>query len=405
MQIPSLDSFDFNNKTVLVRLDLNSPYDAKKKKIHDDERIMQAPKTIRELVKRRAKVVILAHQGRLGDEDCVSLAQHADLLEKHLGMEIRFVQDTVGEKAKSAIKSLDRSQVLMLENVRFLRDETDEKKALAGESTIVKELSPLANIFVNDAFSVSHRAQASVVGFCKTLPSCFGRLMEKELKAVAKALHEEKNSVLVLGGAKSDECLDILEHNFSQRPQNIYRVLTCGVTGNIFMKAKGIEIGKKSEELIWNKDMFILVNRAARLLQAHKDKILVPSDVAIESGKKRKEVLVGKVPENSGILDVGSRTIKDYNKIIMKAKTVIVKGPAGMYEDARFRKGTKSIFDCVAESKAYSVMGGGDTTEALDELKINKKKISHISLAGGALIEYLCGKSLPGIEAVMKGKR
>jgi phosphoglycerate kinase len=403
--IPTIDSFDFRGKTVLVRVDLNSPYDAKKKKILDDERIKCAPVTIKELVKKKAKIVLLAHQGRQGEEDFISLAQHAKLLEKHLKMPVHFVADVIGEKAKTAIKKMKPGDVLLLDNVRFVKDEEDKEKAKAGKSLIVKELAPLADFFVNDAFSVSHRAQGSVIGFAAVLPSCFGRLMEKELKAVETAFEKEESSVLVLGGAKSEECVNILEHNFNANPKSISHALLCGVTANIFLKAKGIEIGEKSEKLIAEKNLAGLVEKAGKLLEKHSKKIILPKDVAIELDKKRKEVPVTMVPKSAGILDIGSITIKEYEKIIRKAKTIIVKGPAGLYEDKRFRKGTKQLFACVANSKAYSVVGGGDTTEALDILKIDKKKISHISLGGGALITYLSGEPMPGIEAIKTAKQ
>jgi phosphoglycerate kinase len=403
--MPTLDSFDVRGKTILLRLDLNSPYDAKKKRIFDDERIKYAPVTIRELASKNAKTVILAHQGRKGGDDFISLEQHAKLLEKHLKKPVGFVDDVAGEKAKAAIRSMKPGEVLLLDNVRFLDDETDEKKAAEGSSSIVKELAPLSDLFVNDAFSVSHRAHASVIGFASVLPSCFGRLMEKELKSVEKIFEHEESSVLILGGAKSDECIRILDHIFRTNPGIISHTLLCGVTANIFLKASGIEIGKKSEGLIWDKILWNQVEISKELLERHSKKIILPGDVAIESDRKRKEIPVTKVPKDAGILDIGTGTIKKYEKIIRKAKTIIVKGPAGLYEDKRFSKGTKRIFACVAASRAYSVIGGGDTTEALDKLKISKKKISHISLGGGALIDYLSGEPMPGIEVINKGRQ
>src|SRR3989338_5347652 len=338
--IKTLNSIKFRDSTVLVRIDVNSPY--KSGKIIDNERIKDATITILELVKKKARVVLLAHQGRPGEDDFVHLDQHANLLSKHLKRNIKFVPDVIGNEAKSAIRSIKPGGILLLDNVRFVKDEEDEKKAKNGTSMIVKALSPLADFFVNDAFSVSHRAQASVMGF--RIPSCFGRLMEKELNALENT------------------------------------------------RKKKIEEKKLSHD----------IELAKTILARDRGKIILPCDVAIESDGKRKEVAIDKIPRDASILDIGSKTIAMYEKIIHGSRTVIVKGPAGLYEDRRFRKGTKSIFSCVAASKTYSVMGGGDTIEALDELKINKKKISHISLGGGALIEYLSGGSMPGITAIMK---
>ena len=391
--IKTLNSIKFRDSTVLVRIDVNSPY--KSGKIIDNERIKDATITILELVKKKARVVLLAHQGRPGEEDFVHLDQHANLLSKHLKRNIKFVPDVIGNEAKSAIRSIKPGGILLLDNVRFVKDEEDEKKAKNGTSMIVKALSPLADFFVNDAFSVSHRAQASVMGF--RIPSCFGRLMEKELNALENT-RKKKKFLLVLGGAKSTECIDILEHNLSY----ISHAILSGITANIFLKASGLSIGHGSEKIIEEKKLSHDIELAKTILARGGGKIILPCDVAIESDGKRKEVAIDKIPRDASILDIGSKTIAMYEKIIHGSRTVIVKGPAGLYEDRRFRKGTKSIFSCVAASKTYSVMGGGDTIEALDELKINKKKISHISLGGGALIEYLSGGSMPGITAIMK---
>ncbi|MCX6815883.1 MAG: phosphoglycerate kinase [Candidatus Aenigmarchaeota archaeon] len=385
-------------KTVLVRVDLNSTYD---RKILDNERFAGAETTIKELIRKNAKVVLLAHQGRAGEKDFLPLNQHAKILSRYIGKKVIFVPDVIGAKAKKAIKNLRPGDVLLLNNVRFVKDEEDEKKALASKSSIVKALAPLADIFVNDAFSVSHRAQASVVGFAR-LPCCFGRLMQEEIESVKKVFGLPGPHVFILGGAKSDDCIGILEHILKTNPQSIAHALTCGVTANIFMKAKGMKIGKKSEELIKKKKLEDQIGYARNILKKYSSKIILPEDVAIESKKKRIEVPIKKIPADAQILDIGNVTIKKYKKIITAAKTIVVKGPAGLYEDKRFSKGTKELFDCVAKSRAFSIIGGGDTTQALNKLKISRKKFSHVSLGGGALITYLSGKSMPGIDVILK---
>ena len=228
----TLDDVDVENKVVLVRVDINSPVDEKTKEVLDNERIREHSKTIKELAERGAKVVVLAHQGRKGDPDFISLEQHAKLLEKYVGRKVEFVPDIIGEKAKQKIKSLKKGEILLLDNVRFLEEETKELSPEEhAKSNLVKELSKLAEIFVLDAFSASHRSHASIVGFAHVLPTYAGRVMEKELISQEKALNPLGMNVFVLGGAKPDDCLNIIEYMFKNKPGSIEKVLTCGTVG------------------------------------------------------------------------------------------------------------------------------------------------------------------------------
>ncbi|MEM4633691.1 MAG: phosphoglycerate kinase [Candidatus Anstonellaceae archaeon] len=391
----TLDSADFSGKTVFVRADLNCPVDEKTLRIEKSERISAHAKTIRELSDMGAKVVVLAHQGRKGDYDCISLSQHCIFLGEEVQKPVKFVDDVCGEKAKSAISSLKNGEILLLENVRFLEDETKYKTIEENEkATIVKELSPLCDIFVLDAFSASHRAQASIVGFYKK-PVIAGRVMQRELEALSKLKNPKKPSVFVFGGAKPEDSIGIMKQWLAEGKLNY--ALTCGILGELFIIASGRELGKTLDFLKESKAIEYLPD-AKELLEKYKSKILFPQDVAVVSGGRRKEIPISKLPSSGLIGDIGKKTIQAYCKKIASAKTVVMNGPAGIYEKKESEHGTKAILKAIEKSKAFSVIGGGHTISALDKFKISKKKIGYVSLAGKALIEYLSGEELPGVK-------
>ncbi|MEM5766582.1 MAG: phosphoglycerate kinase [Candidatus Aenigmatarchaeota archaeon] len=396
----TLEDFDLEGKTVILRADLNAPYNKEEKRIEDCERIREHVKTIQSLLLKKTKVIILAHQGRKGDEDFTNLDQHAKLLSKHLGREVKFVDDVVGERALNEIKNLKEGEVLLLDNVRFLEEETEEKSPEEhAKSKLVQSLAPLANFFVQDAFSTSHRSHASVVGFALVLPNLAGEVMKREISSVKKVLQLGAN-VFVLGGAKPDDCLKIMRHFLEERPECVKKFLTCGTLGEIFLAAKGYGLGQSTEKFLKEKGVLDLIPQAKEILSKYEMKIEIPRDVAVEEDGKRKEIGVEELPYDSMILDIGKKTIKNYIEIINKAKAIVVKGPAGVYEKEGFEIGTREILEAIANSKAFSLIGGGDTGLAIEKLGIEKKKFSYISLGGGALITYLSGKPMPGIEAL-----
>ncbi|MGC8812025.1 MAG: phosphoglycerate kinase [Candidatus Aenigmatarchaeota archaeon] len=406
MKFLTLDEAKVANKTVLLRVDINVPYDEQKKQIQDSERIREHAKTIKELAEKNAKVIVLAHQGRKGDPDFIHLDQHAILLSKYTGKEVQFVDDIIGEKAIKKIKALKPGEILLLDNVRFLDEETEEKSSKEhAKSRIVKTLSKFADIFVNDAFSASHRSHASIVGFTEVLPSYAGRVMEKELKSEERALDPLGINIFVLGGAKPDDCLNIIEYMFKNKPGSIEKVLTCGTVGEIFLAAKGYDLGKETKEFFAKKGFDKLICQAKKLIERYELEIELPVDVAFEENGKRKEIPVKDLPVEKILQDIGSETAKKYGEIIKSARTVVVKGPAGVYEKQGFELGTKLILEAIANSKAFSLIGGGDTLVAMEKLGLDKSKFSYISLGGGALITSLSGKEMPGVEALLKAAK
>ncbi|MEM0216786.1 MAG: phosphoglycerate kinase [Candidatus Bathyarchaeia archaeon] len=401
----TLDDVNVKDKVVLVRVDFNSPVDPETKKVLDDTRIRaHGETTIKELSEKGAKVVVLAHQGRKGDPDFISLQQHAEILSKVIGKPVKFVDDVFGERAKKAIKELKSGEILVLENVRYFAGETKEGTPEDhAKSELVQALAPLADIFVNDAFAAAHRAHVSIVGFTKVLPSVAGRIMERELKSLSRVLENpEKPCVYVLGGAKADDSLEISKYVLENGIADY--VLTGGVVGHVFLVAKGYDLGEPNMKFLEEKKLLGLVPGIRELMQKYPDKIKVPVDVAVEVEKKRKEINVEDLPTKYPIYDIGAKTVEEYAKIIRSAKSIVVSGPMGVFENSEFVYGTKRIFEEIANSKAFSLAGGGHTIAALQELGLSGK-ISYVSTAGGALIEFLMGRKLPGVTALEQGRK
>jgi len=387
-------------KVVLVRVDFNSPVDPQSHKILDDTRIKaHGETTIKELVEKGAKVVILAHQGRPGDPDFIPLQQHAMILAKVLGKPVEYVDDLYGEEARTAVKNLKPGEVLVLKNTRTYSDEQKSKTPEEhAKSEFIKALAPLADVFVNDAFSAAHRAHASVVGFSAVLPTVAGRVMEHELKALSKVLESpQKPCVFILGGAKADDSLEISRYVLKNNIADF--VLTGGITGHLFILVNKVNLGKPNMDLLEKQGVLGLVPGIKELMATYQGKVKAPIDVAVDEDGKRKELPVSSLPTEFSIFDIGTQTIKQYSQIIKKAKSIVISGPPGVYEKKEFLKGTKEILEAIAASKAFSLVGGGHTVAAVQELGL-ADKMSYISTAGGALMEFLMGKTLPAVAAL-----
>jgi phosphoglycerate kinase len=398
----TLDDVKVKDKVVLVRVDFNSSVDPETKKVLEDARIRaHGQTTIKELSEKGAKVVVLAHQGRRGDPDFIPLKQHAEILSKILKKPVKYVDDVYGEKAKNAIKNLKGGEILVLDNVRTFPGETEKGTPEEHAKTeLVKNLAPLADLFVNDAFAAAHRAHVSIVGFTAVLPSVAGRIMEKELKSLSKILENpEKPCIFIFGGAKADDSLEISKYVLDNDIAT--QVLTGGVVGQVFLAARDINLGKPNMDFLKEKEFTSFFPGIKELIDKYLDRVKTPQDVAVEANGKRKEVRITHLPTTYTMYDIGHETVERYGEIISLAKSIVISGPMGVYENPEFSYGTKTVLQQIANSKAFSLAGGGHTISAIEEFRLNNK-ISYISTAGGALIEFLMGKKLPGVAALEK---
>jgi len=395
----TLDDFNVENKTVLLRVDFNMPLDKKTLEILDTTRIERALPTIKELASKKAKTVIIAHQGRPGSWDFINLDKHAKALEKLLGTPIQFVDDVYGEKAQTAIKNLKPGEVLMLDNVRKFPGETEKKTPEEhAKSELVQNLYPLADLFINDAFAAAHRKQCSLVGFTPVLPSCAGRLMEKELTTLGKiTANPEKPSVFLFGGAKFSDVIVTIERLFENKTAD--EILLTGLPANAFLKAKGIKLGDKNEKLLAEEGKREIYEEIKKLLDKYGTNIYLPVDFGIQKNDDRSEIDVSDLPTEYNLYDIGEKTINNFKKIISNAKTVFLSGPCGVFENPVFMKGTREIFTYVANLDVFSIVGGGHTVAAVEQLGL-ENKISHISTGGGSLEKFMMGEKLPAVEAL-----
>ncbi|RLE62787.1 MAG: phosphoglycerate kinase [Thermoprotei archaeon] len=403
--IKTLDDIEVEKKCVFVRVDFNSPVDPDTKKLLDDARIRTHSRTIEELVKRKAKIVLLAHQGRKGEPDFISLREHAERLSEILNYSVKFVDDIFGEKAKKAIKSLREGEVLLLENVRMWDGET--KKLPPEEHAkgkLVQELAPFMDVFCVDAFAAAHRSHASMVGFMPVAKEVVaGRVMEQELKVLYKVRNSpEHPCVYILGGAKAEDSADLSYAVLSQGIADY--VLTGGLVANLFLYSQDIDLGPENIKVLEKKGFTGLKNKVMELLEKYGDKILLPVDLAVDVSGSRKEINVENLPTEYLIKDIGTKTCELYASKIKDANTVVMNGPMGIFEEEAFSKGTERIFTHMVSSQAFSLIGGGHTIAAARKLGF-LEKFSYVSTAGGALMEYLIKGSLPVVEALKKYSR
>ena len=292
----TLDDFDLENKTVLLRVDFNMPLDKETFEILDTTRIKRALPTIEELIKKKAKTVIIAHQGRKGSWDFTNLDPHARALESLLGIAVEFVDDIYGEKAQNSIKNMQPGEIIMLDNVRKYDGETEKKTAEEhAQSPLVENLYPLADYFVNDAFAAAHRKQCSLIGFTAVLPSAAGRLMEKELETLGKIIaNPEKPSVFLFGGAKFSDVIVTIERLLENKTAD--KIILTGLPANAFLKAEGVDLGDKTEEILAEEGKPENYEEIKKLLKKYKGNIYLPSDFAQKSNTKRSEIDLTQLP-------------------------------------------------------------------------------------------------------------
>lgn len=388
MKKKTFKDIDVAGKRVFVRVDFNVPQDDSGK-ITDDTRIRAALPTINYLVKQNAKVILCSHLGRPKGvfNDKYSLAPVAERLSELMNMPVKMAKDVIGTSAKTMTSEMKEGEIVILENVRFHAEEEENNEVFA------KELASLADVFVNDAFGTAHRAHASTAGIAKHIPAVAGFLMDSEVVALSNAVENaEKPLVVILGGAKVSDKINVILKLMSKANT----LLIGGAMANTFLVAKGYNIGfSKYEE-----DRIEVAKEIMEEAEKLNVKLVLPVDVVggseFSPTAKRKNFDVENIGSNYQALDIGKKTRKLFAKEIKNAKTVIWNGPMGVFEFKKFRKGTLAVAKAVAKSGAVSIVGGGDSVAAIQELGF-ANKVTHLSTGGGATLKFLEGATLPGV--------
>jgi len=394
-----LTDFDFSNRTVFLRADLNSPVE--NGRIASDARFRAVLPTIEYLLDSGAKLVIGTHQSRPYKGDYITTEEHAEILSKLLGQEVEYVEDVFGRLARDRISSLKAGEVIMLENLRFSAEEVFYKPLEDCERTFfVRKLAPLIDCVINDAFAASHRSQPSLVGFARLKPMAMGALMDREVDALTRAYeHGESPRVYVLGGAKVEDSLRVAENVLRKEKADL--ILTGGLVGHVFTLAKGFNLGDANIEFMARRGLLELVERAEKILDEFYPLIRTPVDFAIDYKGERVEVDLlsdeKRLFDEYPILDIGSRTVEKYGEILLNAGTIVANGPMGVFEKEEFALGTVGVFRAIGESRAFSVVGGGHSIASI--YKYNITGISHVSTGGGAMLSFFAGEKLPVLEA------
>ena len=386
MNKKTIRDVNVKNKRVLVRVDFNVPLD--NGKVTDDTRIVASLPTIKYLVEQGAKVILCSHLGRpKGKDEKLSLRPVAARLEQLLGKRVTFVSDCIGQPVERVVEGMNAGDVVLLENVRFYPEEEKNDPAFA------KKLAASGDLYVNDAFGSAHRAHASTEGVTKYLPGVAGFLMEKELNYLGQALaNPAKPFVAILGGAKVSDKIKVIENLLPK----VDALLVGGGMANTFLAARGLNMGQSLVEAD-------KLDVAKALMEKASAKIVLPVDAVIAdkfaADAQSQVVAVDQVPGDWRVLDVGPKTIDAFEKILAGARTVVWNGPLGVFEFPAFAQGTVEIAKRLAQSGATTIIGGGDSAAAVEQAGV-ADKMTHISTGGGASLEFLEGRVLPGVAAL-----
>ena len=388
-----VSDLELKDKTVLVRADFNVPL--KDGEITNDNRIVQALPTIKYIIEQGGKVVVFSHLGKVkeeSDKESLTLKPVADDLSKKLDKDVVFVPETRGEKLESAIKDLKAGDVLLVQNTRF--EDLDGKKESKNDPELGKYWASLGDVFVNDAFGTAHREHASNVGISTHLETAAGFLMEKEIKFIGGVVNDpHKPVVAILGGAKVSDKIGVIKNLLNIAD----KILIGGGMAYTFLKAQGKEIGLSLLE----EDK---IDFAKELLESNGDQIVLPVDAKVakefSNDAEITEVSIDDIPKDQEAMDVGPKTVELFNKELQGAHTVVWNGPMGVFEFSNFAQGTIGVCESIANLKdAVTIIGGGDSAAAAISLGF-EDNFTHISTGGGASLEYLEGKELPGIKAI-----
>ena len=391
MKKKTIRDIDVDGKKVLLRVDFNVPMDDKGN-ITDDSRIKACLPTIRYLIDNGARLIICSHLGRPVGKvvEGLRLAPVVQRLSELLGRPVKVVRESIGPDVETAVANLKKGDILLLENIRFHPEEE------ANDRDFARALARLADVFVNDAFGVSHRSHASVVGVAQYLPAVAGFLMEKEIEALSGALENPKRPfAAILGGAKVSGKIAVLENIVDK----VDALLIGGGMAATFLKSMGCDVGKSKVE----DDKLDYVRRLRKKMESRGVKLLLPRDLVVagklEAGADTRTVPVSELSDGFIIGDIGPETVEEFSRELSKCKTVIWNGPMGVFEIPEFASGTRSLIKVLAKLKAVTVIGGGSTAEAVVEAGL-ADKMSHVSTGGGASLEFLEGKTLPGVAAL-----
>ena len=397
MSYRTLDDLS-DGQTVLARVDLNSPVSVGV--IEDNRRFSRHTNTVRELLDRDHAVALLAHQGRPGRDTFLPLNQHAEILAEHLDHHVEYVPGTYDRTALDAIQDLEGGEVILLENVRMTDDELPERPPEDhADSGFVQTLASQFDAYVGDAYSTAHRKHASVVGFPLAMDACAGRVMQTEFEAnSAIATREFDGEVtMIAGGTKATDVIEVM----TALKDRVDNFLLGGVVGELFLRAVGYDVGRDiDEDDLYESQWRANRDRINSLIESHPSDLVFPTDLAYADGTgERAEVTVADVKnKDHDYLDIGTDTAEQFADIAANSEAVFVKGALGLFEDERFSLGTVRVLDALARSDCFSVVGGGDTSRAIEMYGMDEADFSHVSIAGGAYINALTGASLPGID-------
>jgi phosphoglycerate kinase len=390
---------------VLVRVDLNSPVEDGV--VKDNRRFSRHARTVRDLLDDGHRVALLAHQGRPGRDSFVSLEQHADILAEHVDQPVRFVADTYGAEALAAIDDLAAGEVLLLENVRMTDDELPEKEpAVHADSDLVQTLAPAFDAFVSDAYSTAHRKHASMVGFPLVMDSYAGRVMVAEYEANSSIANREFDGevTMVAGGKKATDVIDVM----TALKEKVDNFLLGGIAGELFLRAVGYDVGNDIGDMeLYEPQWEANREKIQTLIQSHPSQLVYPTDLAFEdeSGERAEMTFADLKGKDHDYLDIGTDTTARYADIAASSEAVFVKGALGVFEDERFAQGTVGVLEAIAACDCFSVVGGGDTSRAIEMYGMREEDFSHVSIAGGAYIRALTGQPLPAIEVLEEAAR
>lgn len=395
-KVPTLADLDIAKKKTFMRIDINVPIEPESGEILDDRRIREHAKRIKEVVERFSPALVLgSHQGRPGEHGFVTLERHAALLAKYSGLDVKFVGDVIGPEARRAMEALRPGEVLLLDNLRMASEEVMEGPMERQASTIfARRLAELCEAYVNDAFATAHRSQPSIVGLPLLLPSALGPLFEEELEAVKRALEaREGPRVYVLGGAKVHELMRVVENLVRNKLAD--RILTTGLVAQVFLAAKGANIGRANVELLNELGLTSLVARARHVLLRGAP-IETPIDFkTVRDGEVRNEPL-GSI--SGRIVDIGENTANIFSNMIREASVVVMKGPAGIVEEPAQREGTARLLEALLSGRAYGLIAGGQLASMVDPSRLGQRV--HVTTGPNALLLLLSGEELPALKAL-----